>query len=107
MGVLMPLRRGLVLLPAVLALASVAPRARMPYGNVGDGRLDVKGSSQPSSKFSLRIWLVKRTLSGHRNSVKLQTLPFSHGEPHPAAVRPWRLVKLIPTRQGRVNSPPA
>src|SRR5262245_54771887 len=62
---------------------------------------------QPSPKFSLCIWLVKRILSGHRNPVKLQTLPFSHGEPHPAAVRSWGLVKLLPTIQGRVNSPPA
>jgi hypothetical protein len=48
MGVLMPLRRGLVLWPAVLALASVAPRARMPYGNVGDGRLDVLWRRAPA-----------------------------------------------------------
>ncbi len=45
MGVLMPITRGLVLWPAVLALASAAPLARMPHGNVDDGRLDVKGSS--------------------------------------------------------------
>jgi hypothetical protein len=45
MGVLMPITRGLVRLPAGLALASVAPLARMPHGHVDDGRLDVKGSS--------------------------------------------------------------
>jgi hypothetical protein len=45
MGVLMPITRGLVPWPAGLALASVAPRAGMPHGNVGDGRLDVQGSS--------------------------------------------------------------
>jgi hypothetical protein len=30
----------------------------------------------PSPKFSLRIWLVKPTVSAHRNAVTLQTLPF-------------------------------
>jgi len=45
MGILMPITRGLVLLPAVLALAEVAHLARMPNGNVGDSCLDVKGSS--------------------------------------------------------------
>ena len=45
MGVLMPITRGLVLLPAVLALAEVAHLARMPNGHVDDGRLDVKVSS--------------------------------------------------------------
>ena len=43
---------------------------------------------QTASKFSLRIWLDKPTVSGHRNSVKLQTLTVSLGEPYPAAMRP-------------------
>ena len=34
--------------------------------------------TQPSSKFPLRIWLVKPTLSGHHSSATWQTLPFSH-----------------------------
>jgi hypothetical protein len=33
-------------------------------------------TGQPSPKFSLRIWLVKPTVSAHRNAVTLQTLPF-------------------------------
>jgi hypothetical protein len=41
----MPITRGLVLLPAVLALAQVAHLARIPHWNVDDGRLDVKVSS--------------------------------------------------------------
>jgi transposase len=48
---------------------------------------------QTSSKFSLRIWLDKPTVSDHRNPVKLQTLSFSRGEPYPAAMRPWRRVE--------------
>ena len=32
--------------------------------------------NQPSSKFSLRIWLVKPTVSAHRHAVTWQTLPF-------------------------------
>jgi hypothetical protein len=48
---------------------------------------------QTSSKFSLRIRLDKRTLSDHRNSVKLQALSFSHWDPYPAAMRPWERVK--------------
>jgi uncharacterized membrane protein len=31
---------------------------------------------------------VKMTFSAHRHSATLQTLPFSHRERHPAAVRP-------------------
>jgi len=46
-----------------------------------------------ASKFSLRIWLDKQTVLDHRNSVKLQTLSFSHGKPHPTAMRPWRRVE--------------
>jgi hypothetical protein len=41
----MPITWGLVRCPAGLALASVAHHARMPHGNVDDGRLDVQGSS--------------------------------------------------------------
>jgi hypothetical protein len=43
----------------------------------GDHAVRVLGriTTQPSSKFLLRIWLVKPTLSAHRNSAKLQTLP--------------------------------
>jgi hypothetical protein len=48
MGVRMPITRGLVRLPAVLALAQVAHLARIPNGNVGDGRLDVKVASPGS-----------------------------------------------------------
>jgi hypothetical protein len=54
----------------------------------------MRDGAQTSSKFSLRIWLGKQTLSNHRNSVKLQTLSFSHGEPYPTAMRPWRRVEL-------------
>jgi hypothetical protein len=50
---------------------------------------------QTTSKFSLHIWLDKQTLSDDRNSIKLQMLSFSHGEPHPAAMRPWRRVELM------------
>jgi hypothetical protein len=32
--------------------------------------------SQTASKFPLRIWLVKPTLSAHRHSAKSRTLPF-------------------------------
>jgi hypothetical protein len=53
----------------------------------------LRSDRQTSSKFSLRIWLDTLTLSRHRNSVKLQTLSFSHVEPHPAAMRPWRRVE--------------
>jgi hypothetical protein len=49
---------------------------------------------QTSSKFSLRMWLDKLTLSGHRNSVKLQTVSCSHREPYPTAMRIWRRVEL-------------
>jgi hypothetical protein len=45
MGVPMPITRGLVLLPAVLALASVAHLARIPNGNIDDDCLDVQVSS--------------------------------------------------------------
>ena len=56
---------------------------------------------QTSSKFSLRIWLDKQTLSDHRNSVKLQTLSLSHGKPHPAAMQPWRRVE--PTQANTIE----
>ena len=52
-----------------------------------------EGRKQTSSKFSLRIWLDKQTLSDHRNYIKLQTSSFSYEKPHPAAMRPWRRVE--------------
>ena len=61
---------------------------------------------QTASKFSLRIWLDKPTVSGHRNSVKLQTLTVSLGSAYPAAMRPWRR-RADGGTYDRVNYPPA
>jgi hypothetical protein len=61
------------------------------FCKVLDGSLT--STDQTSSKFSLRIWLDKPTVSDHRHSVKLQTLSFPHGERCPAAMRPWRRVE--------------
>jgi hypothetical protein len=36
-----------------------------------------ESGEQTSSKFSLRIWLDKQTLSDHRNSIKLGADPLS------------------------------
>jgi hypothetical protein len=74
-------------------LKETAERDRVFAETVDTLKAEVKKdlrSPQTSSKFSLRIWLDKQTVLDHRNSVKLQVLSFSHGEPHPAAMRPWR-----------------
>jgi hypothetical protein len=74
-----------------LAVYKTAPLVLV--GESMEGAVCERSLTQTSSKFSLRIWLDKQTLSDHRNSVKLQTLSFSKGEPHPAAMRPWRRVE--------------
>jgi hypothetical protein len=62
---------------------------------------------QTSSKFSLRIWLDKPTVSDHRNSVKLQTLSFPHGEPYPTSYAALGARRADVGKHGRVNYPPA
>jgi hypothetical protein len=57
-----------------LAVYKTAPLVLV--GESMEGAVCERSLTQTSSKFSLRIWLDKQTLSDHRNSVKLQTLSF-------------------------------
>jgi hypothetical protein len=67
----------------------------------------VRSTVQTSSKFSLRIWLDKQTLSDHRNSVKLWTLSFPHGERKAHSYLALEARRADVGTYDRVNYPPA
>jgi hypothetical protein len=61
---------------------------------------------QTASEHCLRQWGMKPTVLTRRNPMDFNSSTLTHQSPLLRAVRPWGLVELMDTKQGRVNSLP-